>query len=256
MKNLLLVLVASFAISCKEKAKETAQEEIATSKAPSSSKNCVLVCDETKNPDLQIVTNAEETRPLLPDGKVDSLTYFWTKYHVRTQPIRLTQNYVTTAYYAEEYGWKVGDTVNRVKLQCLNENIAAFGCSNDWNFTDAQLDALANGGLFNFDTYEKGNGNNWKFLYTDYKKEYQPELIPNLAYQDSTFCSYEEAIQAQAGDFYYTNFRFPNHDAIYKLVIKFNTQIKGCRAVKETNYDNNEKTIELKISNGVVTINK
>src|SRR6187402_2886897 len=75
-------------------------EEIATSKPID--KICNLVCDVTKNPDLQLVTNAEEVRPLLMEG-IDSFSYFWTKYHVRTHPIHLVQNYLTTGRDAIRY---------------------------------------------------------------------------------------------------------------------------------------------------------
>jgi len=223
-------------------------------------KSCYTVCDVTKNPDLQLVTNAEEERPLLPDGQIDSLTYFWTKYHVRTSPIRLVQNYLTTGRDAIRYGWDSGVIVNRVQLQCLVENIAPFGCANDWVFNESQgyLSPLNNyffDGLFEFETYEKGNGNNWKLLYEDYKKEFFPSSIPNQDYvYEENFCYYDRAVQAQMGDFYYNYFRFPNKDGVYKLVIKFNPSIKGCRAVKETNYSNNEKTIILEIVEGTVKI--
>lgn len=235
-------------------------EEIATAKAPAG-KSCFTVCDVTKNPDLQLVTNAEEVRPLLPDGQIDSLSYFWQTYHVRTEPIRLTQNYLTPGFYTTRYGWDSNVVVNRVRLQCLVQNIAPFGCDNDWVFTESQGYLAGSNyffdGLFEFDTYEKGNGNNWKFLYTDFKKEFFPSVVPTREYVYNTdFCYYDRAVPAQTGDFYYNYFRFPNHDGIYKLVIKFNPQIKGCRAVKETNYENNEKTIELEIMNGTVLIKK
>lgn len=234
-------------------------EEIATAKAPAG-KSCFTVCDVTKNPDLQLVTNAEEVRPLLPDGQIDSLSYFFTKYHVRTEPIRLTQNYLTPGFYTTRYGWDSNVVVNRIRLQCLVENIAPFGCDNDWVFTEKQGDTVGSyiffDGLFEFDTYEKGNGNNWKFLYTDFKKEFFPSIRKTIESQFNDYCYYDRAIQAQAGDFYYNYFRFPNHDGVYRLVIKFNPQIRGCRAVKETDYGNDEVTIDLEITNGVVGIKK
>lgn len=228
-------------------------EEISTSK-PVTANGCYIACDITKNPDINIVTNAQEVRPLLSDGQVDSFSFFFLNYGVRTHPIRLTQNFITPLYYTEEYGWKAGDTVNKVKLQCLARNIAKFGCGQDWVFTDLQLESLVKGGLFQFETYEWVNGNHWKYLYTDYKDEFDPELIPVKEYQDSTFCYYDKAIQAQAGDFYYNDFRFTNHDGIYKLVIKFNPQLKGCHAILEIDYTNNQVTIELQILNGQVII--
>lgn len=253
-----LVILSVSALMCSRVGVEDPAEEIATAKVPVA-KNCFTVCDVTKNPDMQLVTNTEEVRPLLPDGVIDSGSYFWTKYHVRTEPIRLTQNYLTPGFYTIRYGWDSNVVVNRVRLQCLIENISPFGCQNDWVFTEAQGDTVGSyiffDGLFEFDTYEKGNGNNWKFLYTDFKKEFFPSVVPTREYVYNTdFCYYDRAVQAQTGDFYYNYFRFPNHDGIYKLVIKFNPQIKGCRAVKETNYMNSEATIELQIANGIINI--
>lgn len=261
-----------FIIACTRNDGDVAvTEEIATAK-PTSVK-CYAVCDVTKNPDLQLVTNAQEVRPLLPDGQVDSFSYFYTKYHVRTQPIRLVQNYLTTGRDAIRYGWDSNIVVNRVTLQCLVENIAPFsGCfsginvitadngKNDWVFNESQgyLSPLNNyffDGLFSFETYEKGNGNNWKLLYIDYKKEWFPSSTPNVDnIYNNNFCYYDRAVQAQMGDFYFNWFRFPNHDGVYRLTIKFNPLIKGCRAVKETNYVNNEVTIILEIKEGQVII--
>jgi hypothetical protein len=254
--TLLACISLALIVSCGKDIKEPLQEEIATAKA--GGKNCFTVCDVTKNPDLTIVTNAEEERPLLPDGQIDSLSYFWTKYHVRTQPIRLTQNYVTPRSYAIRYGWDSNVVVNRVRLQCLVENIAPFGCGNDWVFEESQgyISPLGNyffDGLFEFITYE-WVGNRWKYLYTDYKKEWFPSSIPNVEnIYNNDFCYYNRAVQAQMGDFYFNDFRYPNRDGRYRTDIKFNPFKKGCRAVKETNYDNNEKTVTLQILNGVVT---
>jgi len=254
MKKLIAIILL---VGCSREIKQQPQEEIATAKA--GGKQCNLVCDVAKNPDLQLVTNAEEERPLLPDGQIDTLTYFYTKYHVRTSPIRLIQNYTTTGRDAIRYGWDSGVTINRVQLQCLIENIALFGCQNDWVFSESQgyLSPLNNyffDGLFSFETYEKGKGNSWKLLYTDYKKEFFPSVVPTREYLLADFCYYDRAIQAQTGDFYYNYFRFPDHDGVYKLILKFNPQIKGCRAVKETNYSNNEKTIYLEIREGQIII--
>ncbi len=257
---LLCTSVALFFSCNREEEKQFTPEEIPTARP--TTKNCTYpVCDITKNPDLQLVTNAQETRPLLPDGQIDSFSYFWTRYHVRTNPIRLVQNYLTTGNYAIRYGWDSNVVVNRVQLQCLVENVAPFGCSNDWVFNESQgyLSPVNNtffDGLLQFDTYEKGNGNNWKFLYTDYKKEFFPDAIPSVPYIYNTdFCyDYQRAIQAQMGDFYFNPFRFPNHDGIYRLVIHFNPLIKNCRAIKETNYNNNDVTIELEIREGQVII--
>lgn len=261
-KTILITLAVCVSIalifSCnKPIEKKRLAEEIATAKAPV--KSCYTVCDVTKNPDLQLVTNAQEVRPLLPDGVIDSFSYFYTKYHVRTNPIRLVQNYLTAGRDAIRYGWDSGVLINRVQLQCLVENIAPFGCGNDWVFTEAQGYLVGFNyffdGLFSFDTYERGNGNNWKFLYSDYKKEFFPSVVPNVDnISNVDFCYYNRAIQAQTGDFYYNYFRFPNHDGVYRLVIKFNPQIKGCRAVKETDYNNNEVMIDLEIRAAAVII--
>lgn len=255
MKTILIVFAALIIFSCHKQASDQLAPEVATAKAPV--KNCSVVCDLTKNPDLKIVTNAQEQPQV--DGVIDSTTYFWTKYHVRTNPVRLTQNYVTPQNYVIRYGWDSGVVVNRVQLQCLLENVAPFGCQNDWVFNESQgyLSPLNNyffDGLFEFYTYEKGNGNNWKFLYSDYKKEFFPSCVPTREYLLADFCYYDRAVQAQTGDFYYNYFRLPNHDGIYKIVIKFNPQIKGCRAVKETNYTNNEETVTLEIKEGQVLI--
>ena len=133
--TLALCISIALIFSCNKEVKEQAQEEIQTAKAISP--KCNLVCDVNKNPDLQLVTNAEEDT-LFADGTVDSNSYFWTKYHVRANPIRLTQNYVTPQNYTIRYGWDSGQVVNRVQLQCLIENIAPFGCGNDWVFTEDQ----------------------------------------------------------------------------------------------------------------------
>ncbi len=245
--------------SCqKQVSQEPPAKEIATAKSPAV-KNCFTVCDVTKNPDLQLVTNVTDQPQV--DGVIDSSTYFWKRYHVRTYPIRLLQNYLTRGIDAIKYGWDSGVLVNRVQLQCLIENIAPFGCGNDWAFTESQGYLVGQNiffdGLFQFDTYEKGNGNNWKLLYSDYKKEFFPDAIPNTDYiYEMNFCyNYERAVQAQTGDFYYNYFRFPDHDGTYKLVIKFNPLIKGCHAIKETNYDNSEVTYMVQITNGTVIIN-
>lgn len=257
--TLFICIAVALAVSCNKEVKEEyPAEEIQTARA-ATTKCFTGLSDLSKNPDLQLVTNAQEERPLLPDGAIDSLSYFYTKYHVRTHPIRLVQNYVTPPYYTTRYGWDSGVVVNRVQLQCLVENIAPFGCGNDWVFYESQ-GYIVNGnyyfdGLFEFYTYEKGNGNNWKLLYEDYKKEFFPSCVPTRDYVYNTdFCYYDRAIQAQMGDFYFNYFRFPNHDGVYKLVIKFNPLVKGCRAVKETNYDNNEAAIILEIREGIVTI--
>lgn len=264
-RNILITLfICIAAISCSKQVKEeTVTEEIQTAK-PTSVK-CYSVCDVTKNPDLQLVTNAQEARPLLPDGqKIDSFSYFFTKYEVRTHPIRLVQNHVVNPYDLNYYpDWIVGDTINRVTLQCLIENIAPKGCNNDWVFNESQGYLVGTDyyfdGLFEFETYEKGNGNGWRFLYYDHKKKFFPSYVPAYPYWYSTdFCYYyglgERSIQAQMGDFYSNGFRFPNHDGVYKLILKFNPSIKGCRAIKETNYSNNEVTVQLEIRNGTVTI--
>lgn len=256
---LLLFIISATVITCSKQHKYESLSEEVTTKAQLS-KSCFTVCDATKTPDITIVTNAQEERPLLPDGEIDRLTYFFTKYGVRTHPIHLDQNYLVPASYTIRYGWDSGVLVNRVRLQCLIENIAPFGCHNDWVFEESQgyISPLLNyffDGLFEFDTYEKGNGNNWKHLYTDFKKEFHPSSIPNQDYiYNNDFCYYNRSIQAQMGDFYYNYFRFPNHDGIYKLVIKFNPQIRGCRAVKESNYSNNNVEIILQIINGTVII--
>lgn len=247
-------------VSCnKEVKQETVTEEIATVKAPV--KICNPVCDITKTPDLQLVTNAEEVRPLLPDGQIDSLSYFFTKYKVRTRPIKLVQNYTVTAYDLTYYpDWTVGDVINRVTLQCLIENIAPKDCNNDWVFSESQGYLVGTDyyfdGLFEFETWEKGNGNSWKFLYTDHKKKFFPSCVAAYPYWSSIdFCYYDRAIQAQMGDFYLNGFRFPNHDGVFKQILRFNPASKGgCRVVKETNYSNNEKAVVLQISNGAVTI--
>jgi len=239
------------------KDKEDAQT--ALSKTTDAAGRCTKVCNVSKFPDLQIVTNAELNPP--ETDIVDSSTYFFQKYHVRVFPIRLTQNYVTPGFYTLRYGWDSLVTVNRVTLQCLIENIAPYDstCQNDWEFNESQGTLVGPNvffdGLFLFDTYERGNGNNWKFLYTDFKKEFFPSNQINQPYLFSYFCYYDRAIQAQQGDFYNNPFRLPNHDGLYKIVIKFNPVIKGCRAVVETNYTNNEKTIILEIINGSVKIN-
>lgn len=227
-------------------------------------KNCFTVCDVTKNPDLRLVTNAQEVRPLLPDGETDSSSYFFTKYQVRTRPIKLVQNYIVNAYDLSYYpDWTVGDTINRVTLQCLIENIAPKDCNNDWLYNESQGYLVGTDyyfdGLFEFQICEKGNGNNWKILYTDRKKKFFPSCVAAYPYWFSNdFCYYygigERSIQAQMGDFYLNAFRIPNHDAVYRLILKFNPLIKGCRAVKETNYSNNDATIDLEIREGSVTI--
>ena len=264
MKNISIILIIVLILTgCKDiKQNQTKAEEIATEKAAAATK-CYTVCDVSKTPDLQLVTNAEEQNVLLPDGQIDSNSYFYKKYHVRTTPLRLTQDYLTPPFYTTIYGWDSGVIVNRVRLQCLVENIAQFdsSCGNDWVFTESQGYVVGANyffdGLFEFDTYEKGNGNNWKFLYSDFKKEFFPSVVPTQEYVSSLkFCYYDRAIQAQTGDFYYNYFRFPNHDGKYKLVIKFNPFLKGCHAVKEINYDNNEKTVYLTIVNGTVIVNK
>lgn len=254
-----ILILITLIVSCQKTAVEKPLQEEATAKAPSS-KNCYTVCDVSKSPDLQLVTNAQEERPLLPDGQIDSLSYFFSKYHIRTRQILLTQNYITPDFYTTRYGWRQGDTVNRVVLQCLIENIAPFGCQNDWVFSQGQLDsaiAINPYTLFEFYTYEKGNGNNWKLLYEDYKTQFYPSTVSTWQYAYTGFdCWYDSAVQAQGGDVYNNAFRFPNHDGVYKLVIKFNPSVKGCRAVKETNYNNNEVTVILEITNGQVIIIK
>lgn len=267
MRSLLLIFLIVISSCTRELLieKQVATEEIATAK-PIFDKNCFTVCDINTNPDLQLVTNAEEDT-LYPDGSIDSGSYFFTKYGVRTNPIRLTQNFLTRGIHHTLYGWDSGVYINMIRLQCLVENIASFDptCKNDWKFkADSTMGYLVNNlwffdGLFQFDTYEKGNGNNWKFLTSDFKKEFNPSNVPARDYiLNTNFCYYfgigERAIQAQMGDFYYNYFRLPNHDGIYKIVLKFNPLIKGCRAIKETNYNNNEKTVYLEIRNGQVFI--
>ena len=182
-------------------------------------------------------------------------------YKVRTEPIRLTQNYLSPGSYTRiRYGWDSGVIVNRVRLQCLVENIAPIGCQNDWVFQESQGYLVGAtyyfDGLFEFETSEK-IGNRWKKLYTDFKKEFFPSNRINVDYLlDTTFCYYDRAIQAQQGDFYYNYFRVPNHDGFYKIVVKFNPVIKGCRAIKETNYTNNEETVYLEIKEGKVILNQ
>lgn len=255
--TLFICVAIALAVSCNKEAKEeTVIEEIQTARA--ATKNCFTVCDVTKNPDLRLVTNAQDNPPM--DNIIDSTTYFWTTYHVRTHPVHLLQNYLTTGRDAIRYGWDSNVVINRVQLQCLVENLAPFGCQNDWVFNESQgyLSPLNNyffDGLFEFYTYERGNGNNWKLLYEDYKKEFFPSVVPTQEYVYETgFCYYSRAIQAQTGDFYYNYFRFPNHDGVYRLVIKFNPLVKGCRAVKETNYENNQATVDLEIREGTVII--
>lgn len=250
-------VMAAFFVMCVKPYKEEMPEEIPTARVAAAGK-CFSVCYLDNNPDLRLITNASQNPPLV-DGIIDSSTYFWTTYHVRTHPIRLTQNYLTTGRDAIRYGWDSGVIVNRVQLQCLVENIAAYSCENDWVFNESQgylssLQSYFFDGLFSFETYEKGNGNHWKLLSTDYKKEFFPSSVPMLAYSNSLFCYYDRAIQAKNGDFYYNYFRFPNHDGVYKLVLKFNPVIKGCRAVKETDYTNNDVTVVLEIREGKVII--
>lgn len=260
-----LILLSFFVFSCKNlkqnegDVKDKADASEAASRAADASGKCFSVCNVTKNPDLKLVTNAQDQPQI--DGVVDTNTYFWKKYNVRTHPVHLTQNYLTPGSYAIRYGWDSGVVVNRVQLQCLLENIAPFDstCVNDWEFYESQGYLVGSryffDGLFEFDTYEKGNGNNWKLLYSDYKKEFFPSCVPTQEYVfNIDFCYYNRGVAAQQGDFYYNYFRFPNHDGLYKLVVKFNPQIKGCRAVKETNYSNNEEIVILEIKNGLVTI--
>ncbi|MES2396191.1 MAG: hypothetical protein V4549_09320 [Bacteroidota bacterium] len=265
MKKILLILFAVILFSCKKELQTSDRviEEIATSKAPT--KICNPVCDVSKSPDLQIVTNLEESHPLRPDGSpIDSFTYYFTKYQIRTKPVRFVQNYVVTQFDLGYYpDWVVGDTINKGTLQCLIENIAPKGCSNDWLFWESQGKLVGTdyefNGLFEFETYERGNGNKWSLVYVDHKKRFFPSYIPAYPYWYSTdFCYYfgigERSIQAQMGDFYSNAFRFPNHDGLYKLVLKFNPASKnGCRVIKETNYTNNEKTVYIRISNGALT---
>lgn len=248
MKYLVIILLF---VACNNSIEQNkkAVEEIQTAKA--TGKNCNLVCDVNKTPDLRLITNATQT--------IDTNAYFWKQYHVRVFPITVQDSFLVPGTYTIRYGWDSGELVNRVKLQCLVENIAPFGCGNDWVFNESQGYPVGPNiyfdGLFTFDTYEKGNGNNWKLLYEDYKKEFFPSVVPTQAYiYETGFCYYDRAIQAQTGDFYYNYFRFPNKDGHYKLVIKFNPVIKGCRAVKETNYDNNDQTVELEIREGKVII--
>ena len=254
--SIVLAFVVTISTMCSTERKVDLIEEIATAKAPAADK-CFTVCDPEKYPDLKLVTNVTDQPQV--DGVIDTNTYFWQTYHVRTHPVRLTQNYLTPASYTHRYGWDSGVVVNRVQLQCLVENIAPFSCSNDWVFNESQgyyspLQSYFFDGLFEFETFEQV-GNRWKRLYKDYKKEFNPSVVPTQEYVYSTFCYYNErSVQAQTGDFYYNYFRFPNHDGVYKLVVKFNPVIKGCRAVKETNYTNNEETVILEIINGTIKI--
>ncbi len=256
MKYILIILLF---VACNNQIEQNkAVEEIQTAKA-GTGKPCNLVCDAIKNPDLRLITNATQNPP--SDNIVDTNTYFWKTYHVRTFPITIQDSFLVSGLYTIRYGWDSGVLVNRVRLQCLVENIAPFGCGNDWVFSESQGYPVGSNiyfdGLFSFDTYEKGKGNSWKFLYTDFKKEFFPSCVPTQEYVYETgFCYYDRAVQAQMGDFYYNYFRFPNKDGIYRLIIKFNPVIKGCRAVVETNYENNEETVELEIKEGKVNILK
>lgn len=259
MRKLLLILLLA---SCnKEIYVEKPVEEIATVKPESTMKGCFAIDSLKNDKDLQLVINAEEDT-LYPDGSVDSNSYFFTRYGVRSEPIRLTQNHIVTAYEATYNGWTAGEIINKIRLQCLVENISAFGCQRDWLFNEYMGKLVGSfyefNGLFEFEIYEKGNGNNWKLFHKDVKKRFFPSIDKVKEYMLAPFCYYQNtgdrAIQAQAGDFYYNDFRLPNYDGIYKIVLKFNPLIKGCRAIKETNYSNNEKTVYLQIYNGSVII--
>lgn len=254
-------LAVALFISCKKSTKVDDGENVYPTAKPIFEKNCYTVCDVSKNPDLRLLTNVYQNQSQV-DGVIDSTTEFWKRYEVRTEPIRLTQNYLVKGRDAVRYGWDSGVYINRIRLQCLTENIAPYdpACGNDWQFTITQGylsplgDDIFYDGLFQFDTYEKGNGNSWKFLYSDYKKAFNPESVPNMDYRNYEFCYSERFINAQCGDFYYNYFRLPNYDGIYKIIIRFNPLIKGCRAVKETNYNNNEETVYLEIQNGQVIV--
>lgn len=213
--------------------------------------NCSFpLSDTSMSPDLQLVTNAEEDT-LYADGTTDSSSYFWIKYHVRTNPIKFVPNYLVSGYYAKEYGWDSGVLVNMFRLQCLIENIAAYGCKQAWKFIDTTIYE----GLFEFESFEL-IGKRWKPLYTDYKKTMNPSLVPTREYLTATFCSYPgyKTIPAQTGDFYYQYFRLPPHDGTYKLIIKFNPLKDRCRAVEETRYDNDQKIVVLEIKEGRLII--
>lgn len=257
-------VMAAFFVMCVKPYKEEMPEEIPTARVAAAGK-CFSVCYLDNNPDLRLITNASQNPPLV-DGIIDSSTYFWTTYHVRTHPIRLTQNYLTTGRDAIRYGWDSGVIVNRVQLQCLVENIAAYSCENDWVFNESQgtynstLGSYMFNDLFQFETQERGNGNNWKLISTHFKKEFFPSIDKVIEYQSANYCYYygngDRAIQSQTGDFYYNWFMFPNHDGVYKLIIKFNPLIRGCRVAKETNYLNNEKTFIIEIKQGRVIYSK
>lgn len=265
MKNLIVLMLAIFIfVGCKKEAITTPLiEEITTAKAPV--KICNPVCDITKTPDITLVTNLEEPHELRPDGTaIDSFTYFWLKYQTRTRPVVFEQDHIVTTYEASYYpGWVAGDVISKVRLQCLIENVAPKDCKNDWVFNESQGELIGNSflfeGLFEFETFEKGNGNNWRPVYVDYKKQFYPSYIPAYPYWYSTdFCYYfgngERSIQAGMGDFYSNWFRLPNHDGVFKIIIKFNPASKnGCRVVNESNYDNNNKVVYMRVSNGVLT---
>ena len=244
-------------------------EEIQTAR-PDVGKNCTfpLSIDTSKRPDLNLWINIEQDT-LYPDGSIDYTSYSWIRYGVRAEPVRLDQNYLTTGRDYRRYGWDSGIRINRVRLVCLVENIAPYDttCKKDWEFNESQashydsvLRSYMFEGLFEFETFERGNGNSWKTLPIQFKKEFFPSVDKVREYQLVNHCGYyangQRAIQAQTGDFYYNYFMFPNHDGVYKLTIKFNPLQKGCRAVRETDYSNNEKTFLIEIRSGRVLYSK
>lgn len=225
---------------------------ISCTKTSQRTKDCYTVCDVTKNPDLQLVTSAD----------TGATEYFTNRYQAASL-IKLEQNHVVTPYEANYNGWTAGEIINMVTLRCLLENVAPKDCNNDWLFNESQGTLVGTDvefeGLFEFYIYEKGKGNSWKLLHEDYKNRFNPSTRAAYPYWYNTdFCYYygigERAVQAQMGDFYDNAFRLPNHDGIYKLELEFNPLEKGCRAVKETNYDNNKKIVKLQISEGQIII--
>lgn len=255
----IIPIFAIFLCSCKEKSnqnegavKDREAAQMATSKAAEASGKCFKICNPAKDPDLRFVVNGG--------------SYYTERYGIAAYAPILTQNYTVTGYVARLYGWDSGVVINMIRVQCLVENIAPYDstCKKDWEFDTSQGTLTGNvylfENLFLFDTYEMGNGNNWKFLYTDSKKEFNPVNIPNMDYRYRNFCFYDRGIPCQNGDFYRNYFRLPPHDGRYKIVAKFNPVVKGCHAIKEVSYTgedpyaNDSKTIFVEINSGTVTI--
>ncbi len=260
MRKFLFILFAVILFSCKKEIQTSDRlvEEIETAAAKGKPIKCFTVCDVTESPDLTVVTNAEEDT-LYPDGYIDRTSYFWTRYGVRSEPVRWNNNYLTTGRDAIRYGWDSLVYINRIRLQCLLENIAPYGCGRGWVFSESQgyVSPLGNiyfNGLFTMKTYEKGGGNNWKLLYTDFKKEFFPSAIPTQEHVYDTYpCYYYgyRALPSQTGDFYYNYFRLPLYDGVFRIVIEFNPIVGNCRAVKETNYNNNKAYVEVTVIEGL-----